>query len=285
MNIKGKRGNAIAGPTDNVTSRFTGANGQPRTTPHGDLAIVKMDSSPGATKEVALFLPTGFDPAKPAVIMPYFHGHGGSISDALTRQKLAEQAAKSGKNIAFVIPQLGPMSEFNADFRKPENAEKFLNDSGAALAKLYTETHPGADAAETERAFGAMPVVALSYSGGCRATWQTLSNPRVQGAVLLDSMYNSEQPFIDFTHRGDKPFVSATYGESTATRTQNFAKNAARGTKVIAAMTVSHGEVVQNALGAQLDALTIPADGGRVTMAGVAENIKLATQRPQGPRT
>jgi hypothetical protein len=244
-----------------------------------------MDSAPGATKEVALFLPAGFDPSKPAVIMPYFHGHGGSINDTLTRQKLTEQAAKSGKNIAFVIPQLGPMSEFNADFRKPENVDKFLNDSGAALAKLYTETHPGADAAQTERSFGAMPVVPLSYSGGCRATWNTLTNPRVQGAVLLDSMYNTEQPFIDFTHRGDKPFVSATYGASTETRTQNFAKNAARGTKVITPMKVGHGELVQNALGERLEAITIPQNG-RVTMTGVEEKINLAAVRPQpGPRS
>lgn len=262
-----------------------GANLPSRSGPHGDLAIVRMDSAPGATKEVALFLPTGFDPTKPAVIMPYFHGHGGSISDTLTRQKLAEQAAKSGKNIAFVIPQLGQMSEFNADFRKPENVDKFLNDSAAALAQLYTGAHPGSDAGETQRAFGAMPVVPLSYSGGCRATWQTLTNPRVQGVVLLDSMYNSEQPFIDFTHRGDKPFVSVTYGGSTEDRTQNFARQAARGTKVLAPMKVSHGDLVQNALGGQLDALTIPADGGRVTMQGVAENIRLAGTRPQGPKS
>lgn len=244
-----------------------------------------MDSAPGASKEVALFLPKGFDPSKPAVIMPYFHGHGGSINDTLTRQKLTEQAAASGKNIAFVIPQLGPMSEFNADFKKPENVDKFLNESGAALARLYTQAHPGADAAQTERSFGAMPVVPLSYSGGCRATWNTLTNPRVQGAVLLDSMYNSEQPFIDFTHRGDKPFVSVTYGASTEARSQNFAKQAARGTKVMETMKVGHGEVVQTALRGQLDALTIPEAGGRVTMAGV-ENIKYAATRPQpGPKT
>lgn len=277
------RGIAIAGPTDSAISRFQGSGEQYRSTPDGDIATLKMDSAPGATKEVALFLPKGFDPSKPAIIMPYFHGHGGGINDALTRQKLTEQAARSGKNIAFVIPQLGSKSEFNNEFRKPENVEKFLNDSGEALAKLYVRNHPEADAGKTAQQFSQMPVVPLSYSGGYRATWGTLANPRVQGVVLLDSMYSSPQPFIDFTHRGDRPFVSVTYGGSTEGNSKEFEKNAARSTKVVAPMQGSHGELVQNALSARLDALVIP-ENGRVTMAGVAEKPSIAFARTQAPK-
>jgi hypothetical protein len=273
----------MAGPADSAISRFQGGKEQYRSTPDGDIATMKMDSAPGATKEVALFLPKGFDPSKPAIIMPYFHGHGGGINDTLTRQKLAEQAAKSGKNIAFVIPQLSETSGFDNKFKDPKNVEKFLNDSGEALAKLYVRNHPDADAAAVAQQFRDMPVVPLTYSGGYRATAATLTNDRVKGVVMLDSMYGELRAYTDFAKRADQPFVSVTYGPSTKDVTAEFDKTAPRGSKIVAPMKVGHGELVQNALGAQLDALVIP-DNGKITIAGVGEKPAVVATRPQTPR-
>ena len=230
---------------------------------------VKLDHSPGASNNVALFLPKGFDPSKPAIVMPYFHGHGGSIDDALTRQKLTEQAAKSGKNIAFVIPQLGSKSEIKDAFNNPQYASQFLDESARALAKMYAQTHPGADAQKTAAQFKDMPIVPLTYSGGYQATWPVLKDPRVKGVVAMDSMYSSAQPFIDFANRPDAPFVSVTVGPSTAKHTGTFEKGVSKGNTVVTPMKGGHGELVQTALGDVLR--TISADaGGKPLLAGVS---------------
>jgi hypothetical protein len=99
-------------PKEKAESRFlSGASEAPsvnyRSGPHGDIAYLKLKHSPGASGTAALFLPKGFDISRPAILMPYFHGNYGGIEDALQRQNIAEIADKSGKNIAFVIPQVG----------------------------------------------------------------------------------------------------------------------------------------------------------------------------------
>lgn len=251
-----------------------------RSTKEGDIATVRLDHAPGATNKVALFLPKGFDPSKPAIIMPYFHGHGGGIDDALTRQKLTEQAAKSGKNIAFVIPQLGSQSEIKDAFRNPRYASQFLDESAGALAKLYTQTHPGVDAEKVSQSFKDMPIVPLTYSGGYQATWPTLKDPRVKGVVLLDSMYSSAKPFVDFSKRPDEPFVSVTVGPSTKGHVNEFEKDAAKGNTVVTPMKGGHGELVQSALGGVLDTISIDA-GGRPLL--TPERQVLASARPPKP--
>jgi hypothetical protein len=233
-----------------------------------------LDHSPGTTNKVALFLPKGFDPSRPAIIMPYFHGHGGGIDDALTRQKLTEQAAKSGKNIAFVIPQLGEKSEIKNDFRDPQYAAKFLDESAAALAKFYAQSHPGADGEKTARSFKDMPVVPLTYSGGYLATWPVLKDPRVKGVVLLDSMYSSAKPFVEFSKRADAPFVSVTVGPSTKPHVDAFEKGAAKENTVVTRMKGGHGELVQNALGGVLDTISIDSDG-KLSLAATSEKPAL----------
>lgn len=279
---------AIADPNKDAAgtlSRFqTPAPGDypVRATKDGDIATVRLDHSPGASNKVALFLPKGFDPAKPAVIMPYFHGHGGGIDDALTRQKLAEQAAKSGKNIAFVIPQLGEKSEIKDAFRNPQYAAKFLDESAAALAKLYTQRHPDADAQKVGQAFRDMPVVPLTYSGGYQATWPVLKDPRVKGVVALDSMYSSAKPFIDFSRREDAPFVSVTVGPSTKGHTEKFAENAARRNIAVTPMKGEHGTLVQNALDGVLQTISVE-DNKRVVLSGTVEKPVLASSKAPRP--
>lgn len=252
-----------------------------RATKDGDIATVRLDHSPGASNKVALFLPKGFDPSKPAVIMPYFHGHGGGIDDALTRQKLAEQAAKSGKNIAFVIPQLGSKSEIKSAFRSPQYAAQFLDESAAALAKLYKQTHPEADNDQVKKAFKDMPVVPLTYSGGYQATVQTLKDPRVKGVVALDSMYNSATPFIDFANRPDAPFVSVTFGPSTSAHTGDFIQKT-RGNTAVTAMEGDHGSLVQNALQGVLQTISLEDNGG-VALLGAREKPVLASSKAPRP--
>lgn len=255
-----------------------------RSTKDGDIATVQLDRSPGASNKVALFLPKGFDPSKPAIIMPYFHGHGGGIDDALTRQKLTEQAAKSGKNIAFVIPQLGSKSEIKDAFRNPQYATQFLDQSAAALAKLYTQQHPGTDAAQTAQAFRDMPVVPLSYSGGCVGTAMTLKDSRVKGVLMMDSMYNTAAPFIEFSKRADAPFLSVTVGPTTQGHTDTFKAQAVKGNYTVTPMKDKdgHGELMQTALAGVLQTLSLDA-AAKPVLAGTAEKPVLASVKPPRP--
>lgn len=273
---------AIAGP-DNSTqaaSKFLAPMPAAVSTPEGDMAKVRLDHSPGKTNDVALFLPKGFDPSKPAILMPYFHGHGGGIQDAFERQKLAEIAAKSGKNIAFVIPQLGAKSDIKPEYRDPAYAQKFLNEAADALGGLYTKTHPGADGAQVSAEFHDMPVVPLSYSGGYQATLPNLKLPQVKGVVLLDSMYSNSSYFTDFTKRADAPFVSVTYGPSTADHTLDFAQHAAPGTAQVKPMAGTHADLVQHALGDALQTLSIQADN-KVALAAPETKMAAVARLPR----
>lgn len=253
-----------------------------KSTKDGDIAIVHLADAPGATKETALFLPKGFDPSKPAILVPYFHGHGGSIPDSFERQKLAELAAKSGKNIAFVIPQLGSKSEITQDFRNPATAAKFLDEAADGLGKLYAHNHPEADAAKATKAFHDMPVVTMTYSGGYQAAWSTLKLPKVKGALVLDSMYGTATPFIDFSKRPDAPFVAVKYGPSTEGHAREFVAGAAKGHFSVKPNPSDHGSLVQTALADTLQSLNVSPDG-QVTYNGLSDKTPLASAAPVRP--
>ena len=247
---------------------------------------MRLDHAPGATHETALFLPKGFDPSKPAILIPYFHGHGGSIPDSFDRQKLAELAAKSGKNVAFVIPQLGSKSEITQDFRNPATAAKFLDEAADGLTKLYAHNHPEADAAKVSKAFHEMPVVTMTYSGGYQAAWSTLKDPRVKGAVVMDSMYSSAKPFVDFAQRSDKPFVAVTYGGSTEDNTKKFAAAAPKDSVTISTLPCPHATLVETTVGGVLNSINCdPNENVTFTpVLGQAPVLSAAIRSP-APRT
>lgn len=230
-------------------------------------------------------MPKGFDPSKPAIMVPYFHGHDGGINDALTRQKLAELAAKSGKNICFVIPQMGSKSDVADAYKDPKTAPavaaKFLDESADALAKMYVHNHPGADAAKTAKAFHDMPVVTMTYSGGYQAAWSTLTLPKVKGAIVLDSMYSSAKPFVDFARRDDAPFVAVTYGDSTQKHAAEFVAGAPTGTYSVQPNPTVHGILVQNALENVFQSLN--TNGKKVSYDGLSDQTPLlaANNKPK----
>ena len=247
--------------------------------------MVHLDHAPGATHETALFLPKGFDPSKPAILVPYFHGHGGSIPDSFERQKMAELAAKSGKNIAFVIPQLGSKSEITQDFRNPATAAKFLNEAADGLTRLYAHNHPEADPAKVSKSFHDMPVVTMTYSGGYQAAWSTLTLPQVKGAIVLDSMYGTATPFVNFSKREDAPFVAVKFGPSTEGHVREFIAGAKKGSFTVAPNPTDHGSLVQNTLAGALQSLNVDATG-KVTYSGLSDKAPvIAANRTAVPPT
>lgn len=226
---------------------------------------MKLDHAPGASGQTALFIPKGFDASKPAVIIPYFHGHRGGkhgslngIEHAFEVQNLAELAAKSGKNVVFVIPQLGNQSDTRPEFAKPGEAAKFLDESAVALSKVYAETS-GADQAASEEAFKKMSVIPLSYSGGYRAAEHVVGDKRVAGAVLLDTLYGNVKPYTDLSARAP---VLVLASPSTGNGTNAFKQGAK--TDNVAVLPIKndqHADLVQTALPDTLAAISFNADG------------------------
>ena len=57
-------------------------------------------------RSVLLAIPKGFDPARPAVIVVFFHGNGATLErDVMQRQRVVAQVEGSGLNAVLVAPQ------------------------------------------------------------------------------------------------------------------------------------------------------------------------------------
>ena len=58
-------------------------------------------------RSVLLAAPQSFDPARPGVIIVFFHGNNATLSrDVIARQQIVRQLADSGLNAVLVAPQL-----------------------------------------------------------------------------------------------------------------------------------------------------------------------------------
>jgi hypothetical protein len=178
-------------------------------------------------------------------------------------------------------------SDIRAEFKNPDTVNSFLEESSAGLVQLYKHKHPEADHATVTRIFRNAPVVPLSYSGGYTATAQTLTNPRVKGVVMLDSMYGHARNFADFIKREDGPFVAVTFGPSTIKATQEFLKEQREGSAVIISSPIKadgHWTLVETALGDKLRALSV-TEAGKVSFTEIVAQSHRAPSPRMPPAT
>ena len=136
-----------------------------------------------------LFIPKGFDPKKPALIVLYLHGNLAKLErDVRDRQQVPRQLAESGLNAVLVAPQLAvdALDSSAGRFWEPGFFTRFLDEATIKLTKLY-----GHDSART--AFANAPVVIVAYSGGyLPAIWSIHAGgatERVRGLILLDALF------------------------------------------------------------------------------------------------
>ena len=157
-----------------------------------------------------LHIPRGFDPARPSVMVLFFHGMGATLArDVVARQRLPAQISESGVNAILVAPQFAvdARDASAGNFWKEGGTRRFLDEVAPQLAKLQGDPR-------TARIFAEMPVVIVGYSGGYVPTAWTLANggikPRIKGVVLLDGLYGEIGKFAKWIE-GDKAgfFLSA----------------------------------------------------------------------------
>ena len=163
-----------------------------------------------------LYLPAGFDPQRPALIVLFLHGQGATLErDVMVRQAAPRQVAESGVNAALVAPQLafdaGDSSAGN--FWKPGHFAAYVDEAAERLMRLYGDRAAG-------RTFNLAPVVIVAYSGGYLSAAYMLdrggANHRIKGVMLMDALYGDEDKFAAWLagHRR-QAFLLSAYTDST----------------------------------------------------------------------
>jgi len=172
-----------------------------------------------------LYLPQGFDPARPVLIVLYLHGQGATLErDVMVRQAVPRQIADTGRNIALVAPQLaldaGDSSAGN--FWRGGHFATYLDEAAERLMRLYGAQSAG-------RSFNLASVVIVAYSGGYLSAAYALdrggANHRIKGVILMDALYGDEGKFAAwFAARRRQAFLLSAFTEST--RAENAALEA-----------------------------------------------------------
>ena len=189
------------------------------TTGRGD---VYWEETVYSDRRSLLYLPQGFDPARPVMIVLYLHGNGATLErDVIARQGVPRQVAESGQNIALVAPQLAVDAADSSagNFWRGGHFATYLDEAAERLMRLYGKRLAG-------RAFNTAPVTIVAYSGGYLPAAYALerggANHRVHGVLLMDALYGDEAKFAAwFAARRRQAFLLSAYTEST--RAENAA--------------------------------------------------------------
>ena len=163
-----------------------------------------------------LYLPAGYNPQLPSLIVLFLHGQGATLErDDAARQAIPRQIADSGQNIALVAPQLAfdaPDSSAG-NFWKPGHFAAYIDEAAERLMRLYGDKRVGPH-------FNSAGVVIVSYSGGYLSTAYALqyggAAHRVKGVILMDSIYGDEDKFAGWAAaRRRLAFLLSAYTDST----------------------------------------------------------------------
>jgi hypothetical protein len=163
-----------------------------------------------------LYLPPGFDPQRPVLIVLYFHGQGATLErDVIARQAVPRQIAETGQNIALVAPQLAldAADSSAGNFWKPGHFAAYVDEAAERLMRLYGDRAAG-------RQLNLAPVVVVAYSGGYLSAAYALdrggATHRVKGVILMDALYGDEDKYAAWlAARRRQAFLFSAYTEST----------------------------------------------------------------------
>ena len=164
------RRRARPGPSSTSTTMAGSAIRSPR-------GGIHWEDQTYSDRSVLLAAPQSFDPARPGVIIVFFHGNMATLSrDVIARQQIVRQLADSGLNAVLVAPQLAVDAQDSSAgrFWSPGGFAAFLGEAQTKLGELYPNARG---------AFRRMPVVIVAYSGGYLPAVYSLAVGGDQGRV------------------------------------------------------------------------------------------------------
>src|SRR3954471_4811641 len=171
---------------------------------------------------VLVHVPERFDVRKPGVIVVFFHGNGATLErDVRDRQLVPQQITGSGVNAVLLAPQMAVDAADSSagKFWQPGGLKRFMAESAERLAQLYGDP-------ASAKAFAAMPVVIVGYSGGYVPTAWSLQvgglGSRVRGVFLLDAVYGELDKFASWIENNRSAFFVSSYTHYTKRRDQEL---------------------------------------------------------------
>jgi hypothetical protein len=160
-----------------------------------------------------LYIPRGFDPRRPALMVVFFHGNEATLSrDVQNRQQVPRQLAESGLNAVLVAPQfaVNALDSSSGRFWEPGVFPEYLKEATERLTELYGDQRARA-------AFFDAPVVIVAYSGGYNPAAFIVHagkvDHRLQGLILLDALFAEVDKFADWLARRPPAFFVSAYGK------------------------------------------------------------------------
>jgi len=188
-------------------------------TPSGDVLLEGITYSDDRT---LMYVPAGFDPRRPALMVMFFHGHGSVIErTVVTETDLPRQIAESGANAVLVAPQFAydAADSSPGKFLRPGAFARFVDEAASKLTRLLTPQ--GADLRRLAGVFNLAPVMLVAFSGGYKPAAYALARGgaahRIHSVVLLDALYDEEDKFATwFASARARAFLASLYTESTA---------------------------------------------------------------------
>jgi hypothetical protein len=161
-----------------------------------------------------LYIPKGFDPRRPTVIVVYFHGNEATLTrDVRTRQQVPRQVAESGLNAVLIAPQFAvdALDSSAGRFWQPGVFAQYVTEAAERLTRLYGDER-------VRPIFARAPVVIAAYSGGYHpAAFIVKSGAidnRLRGVILLDGPFGDLDKFADWLARRPPAFFVSAYGKA-----------------------------------------------------------------------
>jgi hypothetical protein len=188
-------------------------------TPSGDVLLEGITYS---DDRALMYVPAGFDPRRPALMVMFFHGHGSIIERTVMNETdLPRQITESGTNAVLVAPQFAydAADSSPGKFLRPGAFARFIDEAATRLARLMTPT--GVNLQPLSGVFNKAPVMLVAFSGGYKPAAYVLARGgaahRIHSVVLLDALYDEEDKFAAwFAGARPRAFLASLYTESTA---------------------------------------------------------------------
>ena len=175
-------------------------------------------------RRTLIFIPKGFDPARPGLMIVYFHGNQSAlVRDVWRRQQVPLQVARSGLNAVLLAPQFAvdALDSSAGQFWEPGAFRRYLEEAAMHLARLHGNPWGSP-------LFDALGVVIVAYSGGYYpAAWGIRHGgvgDRARGIVMLDALYGEMDTYLRWIERREAAFFFSAYARSAREENAAFQK-------------------------------------------------------------